>query len=198
MWPLPGRVKLELQFQPDSPRQRPHNLHETYQLQRVQLITPDDGHRRCLKHVDFYDKINFGYLMHLVGCFIRSQELLPRGLGDEGGNLPSRLLLVLRLQMSEPYHNAPCKSWRRIQDGHYLCLLHVIWSCFIICIQIDGIDRMFVIKNKLILRCKSNLIKIFLVSNCVIILRPIDFRAQKYIWKMELVGLVYAHHFSSN
>jgi hypothetical protein len=35
-------------------------------------ITPDDGQRRCLKHVEFYDKINFGYLMHLVGCFIRS------------------------------------------------------------------------------------------------------------------------------
>jgi hypothetical protein len=47
------------EFQPDSPRQRPHNLHETYQLPRVQLITPDDGHRRCLKHVEFCDKIKF-------------------------------------------------------------------------------------------------------------------------------------------
>jgi hypothetical protein len=28
-------------------------------------------HRRCPKHVEFYDKINFGYLMHLVGCFVR-------------------------------------------------------------------------------------------------------------------------------
>ena len=45
------------QFQPDSPRQRPHNLHETYQLPRVQLITPDDGHRRCPKHVELRDKI---------------------------------------------------------------------------------------------------------------------------------------------
>jgi hypothetical protein len=33
-------------FHPDSPRQRPHNLHETYQLPHVQLITPDDGHNR--------------------------------------------------------------------------------------------------------------------------------------------------------
>jgi hypothetical protein len=61
---LPRRVGL---FQPDSPRQRPHNLHETYQLPRVQLITPNDGHRRCPKHVEFYDKIHFGYLMHPVG-----------------------------------------------------------------------------------------------------------------------------------
>jgi hypothetical protein len=52
-WPLPRRVR----FQPDSPRQRSHNLHETYQLPRVQLITPDDGHRRCPKHVEFRDKI---------------------------------------------------------------------------------------------------------------------------------------------
>jgi hypothetical protein len=63
MWPPPRRVR----FQPDSPRQRPRNLHETYQLPRVQLITPDDGHSRCPKHVEFRDKKNFGFLMHLVG-----------------------------------------------------------------------------------------------------------------------------------
>jgi hypothetical protein len=51
MWPLP------LELQPDSPTQWPHNLHETYQLPCLQLITPDDGHRRCPKHVDFCDKI---------------------------------------------------------------------------------------------------------------------------------------------
>jgi hypothetical protein len=34
-------------------------------------ITPDDGRRRCPKHVEFYDKTNFGYFKHLVGCFIR-------------------------------------------------------------------------------------------------------------------------------
>jgi hypothetical protein len=38
-------------------------------LPSVQLITPDDGHRRCPKHVEFRDKINFGYFMHLVGYF---------------------------------------------------------------------------------------------------------------------------------
>ena len=58
------------EFQSDSPRKRPHNLHETYQLPCVQLITPDDGHRRCPKHVEFRD-INSGYLMHLFGYFIR-------------------------------------------------------------------------------------------------------------------------------
>jgi hypothetical protein len=52
MWSLPRRVRLE----PDSPRQRPHNLHETYQVPSVQLITPDDGHSRCPKHVEFRDK----------------------------------------------------------------------------------------------------------------------------------------------
>jgi hypothetical protein len=46
-------------------------MHETYQLPSVQGIPPDDGHRKCPKHVEFYDKINFGYLMHLVVCFIR-------------------------------------------------------------------------------------------------------------------------------
>ena len=39
------------------PSQWPHNLHETYQLPRVQLITPDDGHSRCPKHVIFCNKI---------------------------------------------------------------------------------------------------------------------------------------------
>ena len=54
------------EFQPDSAMKRSHNLRETYQLPSVQQITPNDGHRRCPKHVKFYDKINFGYLMHLV------------------------------------------------------------------------------------------------------------------------------------
>ena len=52
----------KIPFQPDSPRQRPRNLHETYQLPPVQLITPDDGHRRCPKHVEFRDKIKFWIL----------------------------------------------------------------------------------------------------------------------------------------
>jgi hypothetical protein len=58
-------------FQPDSPRQRPHNLHETYQLPRVQVITPDDGHRRCPKDVEFRDKIEFWILHASCWLFIR-------------------------------------------------------------------------------------------------------------------------------
>jgi hypothetical protein len=72
MWPLPRRVRLE----PDPPRKRPHEAHETYQLPSVYLITPDDGHRRCPKHVEFRDKINFGYLMHLVGYFILNKHIV--------------------------------------------------------------------------------------------------------------------------
>jgi hypothetical protein len=51
MWPLPRRVRLE----------------PSCQLPCVQLITPDDGHRRSPKHIEFRDKMKFGYLMHLVG-----------------------------------------------------------------------------------------------------------------------------------
>jgi hypothetical protein len=57
-------------FQLDSARKGSYNLHETYHLPSAQFITPDDGHRICPKHVKFYDKINFVYLMHLVGCFL--------------------------------------------------------------------------------------------------------------------------------
>ena len=60
------------EFQPDPARKRSNSLHETYQLPSLQQITHDDGHRRCPKPLEFCDKINFGYLVHLVGCFIRS------------------------------------------------------------------------------------------------------------------------------
>jgi len=69
MWPLPSRVRLERHFLPESARKQSHNLHEAYQLPCVQRITPDDGHRRCPKHVGFYDKNTFWVLMHLVGYF---------------------------------------------------------------------------------------------------------------------------------
>jgi cysteinyl-tRNA synthetase len=47
-----------------------HNLHETYQLQHVQLITPDDGHRRCPKRAEFRDKIKFWILDASCWLFI--------------------------------------------------------------------------------------------------------------------------------
>ena len=39
----------------------------TWQLTHVQLITPDDGQRRCPKHGVSWQNKNFGYWMHLVG-----------------------------------------------------------------------------------------------------------------------------------
>ena len=69
IWSLPRRARLE---QPDSPRQRTHNLHETYQLPRVRLITPDDGQRRCPKHVEFRDKIKFWILEAPFWSFTRT------------------------------------------------------------------------------------------------------------------------------
>jgi len=37
----------------------------------MQRKTPDDGHRNCPKHVEFYSKNKFEKLMHLVGFVIR-------------------------------------------------------------------------------------------------------------------------------
>jgi len=37
----------------------------------VQWKTPDDGKRNCPKHVEFYSKIKFEKLEHLVGLIIR-------------------------------------------------------------------------------------------------------------------------------
>ena len=37
----------------------------------VQWKTPDDGHRNCPKHVEFYSKNKFEKLVHLVGFIIR-------------------------------------------------------------------------------------------------------------------------------
>ena len=42
-----------------------------YVLLCVQLKTPDDGQRNCVKHVDFYFKNKFEKLVHLIGFIIR-------------------------------------------------------------------------------------------------------------------------------
>jgi hypothetical protein len=68
----PKEEEEEEEEEETSPRQRPHNLHETYQSPRVQLITPDDGHRRCPKHVEFRDKIKFWVLDASFWLFVRS------------------------------------------------------------------------------------------------------------------------------
>jgi len=40
----------------------------------VQWKTPDDGHRNCPKHVEFYSKNKFDKSVHLVGFIIRIQN----------------------------------------------------------------------------------------------------------------------------
>ena len=92
--PLRSRVRLELQFQPDSAWNRSHNLHEAYQLPCVQWITPDDGHRSCPKHVGFYDKNKFWILMRLVGCFY---ETYHDARSPEHKVLPSYLVQIAQL-----------------------------------------------------------------------------------------------------
>jgi hypothetical protein len=86
----------DARFQPDSPRQRPHNLHETYQLPRVQLITPDDGHRRFLKNVEFRDKIKFWILDVSCWLFIRRFNTRVRNLAERlvNSSIPSVCLYV--------------------------------------------------------------------------------------------------------
>jgi len=37
----------------------------------VQWKTPDDGQRKCPKHIEFYSKNNFEKIVHLVGFIIR-------------------------------------------------------------------------------------------------------------------------------
>jgi len=48
-----------------------HNLYDIYLLLFIQYLTPDDGQKTCLKHVDFYSKNKFEKLVHLVGFIIR-------------------------------------------------------------------------------------------------------------------------------
>ena len=111
--PLPSRVRLE--FQPDSGRKRSNNLHETYQLSCVQQITPDDGHRRCPKHGEFYDKINFGYLMHLVGCFIRRNEF--KKSRTQWAHLYKDVLLVLCICTSFKSEYLVPTFWSVLETG---------------------------------------------------------------------------------
>jgi hypothetical protein len=40
----------------------------------VQWRTPDDGHRNCLKHVEFHSKYKFEKLVHLVGFIVNKMN----------------------------------------------------------------------------------------------------------------------------
>ena len=48
-----------------------HNLYNIYILLCVQCQAPDDGQRKCPKHVEFYSKNKFEKLVNLVGFIIR-------------------------------------------------------------------------------------------------------------------------------
>jgi len=52
-WPLPSTVRMELQCGHQKPA---WNL----PVPNVQQRTPDDGQKRCPKHVEFYNRIKFG------------------------------------------------------------------------------------------------------------------------------------------
>jgi len=58
---------MELQIRPDPARK----LSAHIPLLCVELKTPDDGQRNCPKHVEFYSKIKFEKLVHLVGFITR-------------------------------------------------------------------------------------------------------------------------------
>jgi len=47
------------------------DLYDIYYCCVYSKKTPDDGRRSCPKHVEFYSKIKFEKLVHLVGFIIR-------------------------------------------------------------------------------------------------------------------------------
>ena len=58
-------------FRPDPARKLSENLYDVYHCCVYSEKTPDDGHRNCPKHVEFYSKNKFEKLVHLVGFIIR-------------------------------------------------------------------------------------------------------------------------------
>jgi len=61
-WPLASRIPLA---------SSQHDLYDINLLLCVQYWTSEDGQRNCPKHVEFYSKIKFEKLVHLVGFSIR-------------------------------------------------------------------------------------------------------------------------------
>ena len=58
------------EFHPDPTRKLSAKPVWHIPLLCVQWKTPDDGHRNCPKHVEFYSKNKFEKLVHLVGFII--------------------------------------------------------------------------------------------------------------------------------
>jgi hypothetical protein len=53
-----------------------HQIFKIYFVMKLYMFrASDDGNTRCPKHVEFYDKTNFGYLLQLVDCFIRTYHV---------------------------------------------------------------------------------------------------------------------------
>jgi hypothetical protein len=59
-----------MELHPDPARKLSENLYDIYNC-RVQWKTPDNGHRNCPKHVQFYSKNKFEKFVHLVGFIIK-------------------------------------------------------------------------------------------------------------------------------
>jgi hypothetical protein len=47
---------MELQFHPDPAARKLSTISTTYTIAGLQWITPDDGQRKCPKHVEFHSK----------------------------------------------------------------------------------------------------------------------------------------------
>jgi len=91
----------------------------------VQWRTPDDGQRKCPKHVEFYSKNKFEILVHPAGFIIRTYHLPVPIVRKSGGfNLlqPYRsviglhrdcftLLCTVNARSLKMRNNATCKSW---------------------------------------------------------------------------------------
>jgi hypothetical protein len=57
---LASRIRMELQFHPDSACKLSANLYDIYHCcvySEKLLMMPDDGERNCTKHIEFHSKI---------------------------------------------------------------------------------------------------------------------------------------------
>jgi len=79
-----------------------HNLYDVHLLLCVRYLTPDDGQKTCLKHVEFYSKNKFEKLVHLFGFIIsiyhdaRSSECQKHAANSRFSRFCERAQIVLR------------------------------------------------------------------------------------------------------
>jgi len=64
-------IRIRIRIRLDPARKLSVNLNDIYLLLCLRCKTPDDGHRNCPKHVEFYSKNRFEKLMHLGGFIKR-------------------------------------------------------------------------------------------------------------------------------